>query len=659
MVFPLYALLLTTHETHAPNLYHYWPRFSRPQTMLVVPFVNDHEAGMVLETAAGLVARACLEGEAEQMLLEDVSGNSSYAKWTAMMMAQVRPRLEGPIDMWEAVRKLREAGFIKGYILYRYDTHDRPLHALGEIDESANVATALARVLKGIAVSESLEPRAEALGLPLLLDVRQRTEAWCLQNYGPHFTRRAVMTADPKSRMARSFAVAMGTFVVSKPGATYEAALAHCVPDSPVLGWGCGGEDQQTLPSSEWGLFQTATNWCHNLPAYSTEQAGQTIPREQLALPVHCRHSLADLRWESGVHYVSFLMSDGDNVQWLMGNFAGGPEGRYYYESPVRGEFPFGWTCCYLDLAQLCPYVLVDLFARATPNDDFVLYGGGYFYPDRFGTKRHRGLIPADRRLSPPKESLLRLHARRMGEFMRLGHLRPVALNALQWDSSEAQTAYNIFAEEIPELDGIFTVQYYPYSGGEGRILWAGRPKRKIPVIACRLTIWAKTNRPRDTTPAGVAKWLNNMPCGGPQWTEEHFSFVMSHSWSRFRDTHGDPSLTLEEQNVDQHRDSPNTARGLLPVKWCVDRLASNIRVVTPSELALLIRLHLRTREMLSEYAASLRPRVKASRSSRARKLLVNAEQKLLSVHDGDESGRHCFQLLQQTERLVRSEGGD
>ena len=690
------------------DLYRYWPRFPRPNTLILVPFVGDHEEGMVFETAAGLAADALLSGAKDRhgesgVLLYEQLDNSGYVRWGEAMRATVRPREVGPVDMWTAVRMLRERGLVRGYILYRYDTNDRPWHGAGPINESANVATSLAPLLHGIAVSERLEAKARELGLPCLADVRDRTEAWCLDEHEPEFSRRVVMTADPKSRVARSLAVALHAFVVSQPGPVYEAALARCEPDCPVLGWGCGGEDTQTLPSSEWGLFQTATNWCHNLPAYSTEEIGRTIPAAAVRLPTRCRASLRDLRWETNVHYVTFLMSDGDNVQWLMGNFAGGSEGRWYYESPARGAvgtarrerdgavergyragalglprprrrggFPCGWTFPYVDLAQLCPYVLADLFRRATPNEDFVLYGGGYYYPDRFGMRR--------------PEDCLRLHAQRLGQYMALAGLRSLAFNAQDWDSPAAVAAYRTFAAEVPTLDGIFTVQYYPYSAGEGRILWVegslpvGAPfmapgasgavnraptaspasprgsaygtRCSVPIVSCRLCIWAQTGRPRDTTPAGVAQWLNRLPRGGPTWSDDCFTFVMPHAWSRFRDTHGDPSPTAEEEGVDQNADAEGVARGLLPVQWAVDRLADDVRVVTPGRLLLLVRLHLRTRETLTAYLAELWASQRRASGPRAAQLLAEAEALLPAVQDGDNSGRRCFELLQRADRL-------
>ena len=634
---PVCLLLFAAHLGSAAPLHRYWPRLPRPKTVLIVPFVGDHEEGMTLETAAGLAADAVNRGRGDTMVLEDHPG-SDYRRWAAAMLATVKPQVIRCQDTWAVVAELQRRGVIRGTILFRYDQNPRGWHSSGKIDESANVATSLAPLLGGVAVSERLQPQAAKLGLPVLFDARDKTEQWCLDIYGKQFTTRLMMTADPKSRCARSMAVAMRAFVVSRPGPVYQAALARCDPDSPVLGWGCGGEDEQTVPSSQWGLFQTATNWCHNLPVFDTEEIAQTLPAETVRSP-RAGLSAFDLKWESSVHYVTFLMTDGDNVQWMMGNFMGGSEGRWYYESPARGDFPMGWTFPYVDLAQVCPYALQNLFQRASAGDDFVLYGGGYLYPDLFGSKR-----PGD---------AMSLHLRRIGEYMRVGGLRTLAYNLQRWDGPEAKSAYAKMAASIPTLDGIFTVQYYPYSGGEGRILWATRAGSDVPIISCAYCIWAQTGRPRDATPASVAAQVNRLPRGGPQWSEQSFSYIMAHAWSRFRDTHGDPSLTAEEQGVDQNADAPGTARGLLPVKWCVDRLEPGVRAVTPGQLALLVRLHLRTRQVLQEMRSELAPLANRSPSRRAHELLAEADRLLPGVRDGDDSGRECFEALVRARRLL------
>jgi hypothetical protein len=127
----------------------------------------------------------------------------------------------------------------------------------------------------------------------------------------------------------------------------------------------------------------------------------------------------------------------------------------------------------------------------------------------------------------------------------------------------------------------------------------------------------------------------------------------MAHAWSRFRDTHGDPSVTAEEQGVDQNADAPDVSRGLLPVKWCVDRLGPAVRVVTPGQMALLVRLHLRTRQTLGELIQDVSARAEAQRSAPTRKLVAQARKLLPRVRDGDDSGRECFELLQRAQRVL------
>ena len=43
-------------------------------------------------------------------------------------------------------------------------------------------------------------------------------------------------------------------------------------------------------------------------------------------------------------------------------------------------------------------------------------------------------------------------------------------------NSTQAMEAYQIFAEEIKELVGMYAVQYASYHGGHGKILWVKKP---------------------------------------------------------------------------------------------------------------------------------------------------------------------------------------
>ena len=121
---------------------------------------------------------------------------------------------------------------------------------------------------------------------------------------------------------------------------------------------------------------------------------------------------------------ISFVMTDGDYVQWFQSDFFHG-QGSFW-DNPSRGKIPFGWSCCFAQLAQLCPVVIENALASRTGNDRFIEWGGGYYYPDLFGQAR------------PDREALLARHAQRTWKFMRQTGTRVVAFNVAKLGSPDA-----------------------------------------------------------------------------------------------------------------------------------------------------------------------------------------------------------------------------
>jgi hypothetical protein len=615
-----------------PRLSRWFPPIPAPGELLVVPFANEVEEGMILETAAGLAARGVLAGKGNTLIYED-SPNDGYQRWFADYCRAHSPRLTH-VSLDEAVARLLRDGIVQGYLLYHFEKSDRPLHSAGTLDESANVATSLAAAKNGLAVSERLAERMEKLGLKKLLDVRERTEAWCLSEN--NFSRSVMGTADPKTRNARSLMIALNAFVCSGRGAVYEKALARCDADSPVVGWGCEAEDRMTIASSRSGLFQTSTNWCHNLPVFASDAIGESIPANQLLNP-HPLHWSA-LDWGDGVHHVNFTMTDGDNVQWIMSNFTGGSEATSYYGNPKRGRIPFTWGLPVPSLCQLSPRTLAEILAKATSNDDFLqFHAGGYFYPDLYG--KARGTTKA-----------LELHAERLRGYMDLTGIRILAFNFQDWDGAEARAACEVFATKLPGLLGIFAFQYNPYSAGNGALFWVkGAGGDEVPVVSCRFTIWAQSGRPQDATPAAVAAQLNRLPMAGERVNENCFSWVLAHAWSRFRHAEKGAPLDAEEKDVPQDKDTPDSARGYEPVLWAAERLAPMVKPVTSQELLLRVRLRLRPRATLSRWLAEVEAEKGADKLSRESAGKLGEARTLVSNSRMDSAAAHrCFELLKQ-----------
>lgn len=189
---------------------------------------------MMVQSVAGLAAKAVNEGRGSEMVWVD-NGNVDDERWLARLLAG-HPDLgkPGTFAPWELADRYARQGIVKGYILYRRDPTANSVRPAG-LNCSVNVATSLAGLLDGIIVDEDLEPAAKAHGLKLLLDVREKTQTWCFQNYKEQFNRRMLCTQDPRKPNIRDLAIAHRVFTVYGLDEPTPAAMAWLEPLSPIL----------------------------------------------------------------------------------------------------------------------------------------------------------------------------------------------------------------------------------------------------------------------------------------------------------------------------------------------------------------------------------------------------------------------------------------
>src|SRR5437016_481149 len=161
-------------QNKAVPFHHWFSQLPTPRELWIVPYAGDVQEGMILESAAGLAALGIRRGHRSVLIYEDVP-NEGYQRWMGEYCRANSPKLTH-LSLDEAVTRLFHAKLVRGYLLFRFEQSDRPLHSAGKIDESANVATSLAPVHQALAVPEQLAGRMEKLGLKQLLDVRERSE---------------------------------------------------------------------------------------------------------------------------------------------------------------------------------------------------------------------------------------------------------------------------------------------------------------------------------------------------------------------------------------------------------------------------------------------------------------------------------------------------
>ena len=250
----------------------WWPTQVMPKALVRTANQNNFPAprascDMMVQSVAGLTAKAVNDGRGDEMVWVGTD-NVDVEDWLARVLKR-HPQLElrGVFDPWPLVGRYAKRGIIRGYILYRADKSKGAIneHRPG-LDCSVNVATSLAGILDGIIVDEALETQAKQHGLKLLMDVRNKSQAWCFETYKDRFNRAMVCTQDPLKPHVRDLAIAQKAFTVYGYDAPTPAVMKWLAPLSPILGWNGGDEFKSTEMSSRWGHIQTATDWCINLP---------------------------------------------------------------------------------------------------------------------------------------------------------------------------------------------------------------------------------------------------------------------------------------------------------------------------------------------------------------------------------------------------------
>ena len=245
-------------------------------------------------------------------------------------------------------------------------------------DNSSNVAVSLCARYNAIAITSENEALMTKLGKSMLLDVRGKDETWALANYENDFSKDIVCLQDENKCMFLSdyaiFANAFQFFDSNINSTLVSDAFSRMNENRVVMGWG-PDEEFTVKKISKNSLQLNAADWTENLPVLSNFEA---------TLQQHT-HSTT-INEEDNVHTVCFLVSDGDNFDWLLKEFNGQPKA---YGSPNRGQVSIGWSISPA-LSELAPTIMKYLYDKATNTSTVKDYfvgstsGLGYMNPDLF-----------------------------------------------------------------------------------------------------------------------------------------------------------------------------------------------------------------------------------------------------------------------------------
>ena len=385
---------------------------------------------------------------------------------------------------------------------------------------SANAALSLCTQYNAIAVPEELEK-----DLPFLkkvLDVRAWTEEDVYTKYHDSLSKNILIyQKEANLTYLGDYTVFANAFRFYEPitNTFTQAVFKDMNTDAALLGW---GDDERELvrTASKSSIMVHAADLANNLSVLTNIDAAY----DQQDSPVTF-DSLT-----TKVHTVCFLMTDGDNIQWMTHDFT---TSKKWYNADDRGSIPLGWTASPA-LTELAPPIIKYLYDNASNSisgrDYFVAApsGLGYLYPEAF------------------PEMLT--NAELLNRYMKKADMSIV--NVI---GNSRNPDLSVYAQ-CSNIDAVFYYMYSDYSGWKGKIMWINGK----PVVGGRFSMWGDKDGPET-----VAQKINE--CAKNQFQPEGYSLIPVHSW-----TH-----SVED------------------VKKCVSMLDGDVRVVAPDDFVKLIKNNL------------------------------------------------------------------
>ncbi|MDA3853665.1 MAG: GxGYxYP family putative glycoside hydrolase [Bacteroidales bacterium] len=394
-------------------------------------------------------------------------------------------------------------------------------------EKSTNVAISLASIFNAVAIPKDIEYMAINAGLVKVLSVVGKDEHWALQEYGHLFSKSIASyqnCSDDRALFLGDYSVYTGAFQFwddSSTGSLANGVYDHMEAGATFFGWGAGEYatvEQLSLRSMliHPSDFSPNLSTLCNIPAYLPEQKD----------PIHT------FEVKEKVHTVCFVISDGDNIQWLSGS----SDNINNWNSPNRGRLNLGWTISPA-MAELAPVIyrkyLDNCLTTQEGRNQLVAApsGIGYYFPSIF----------------PNLEDECAM----LNDYMDKANLNIV--NILDVDDNPHNP------DEYLKQSNIDALFYYTYGanyrGMNGDIAWY----KDKPSIGGRYTLWGNLS-----SPSYLAGLLNEESTN--IHSENGYSLIPVHIWSR---------------DVDD-------------VLECISQLNPNVRVVAPDEFVWLIRKNIK-----------------------------------------------------------------
>lgn len=506
---------------------------------------------LLCQSLAGLTNRMVEEGKSDVAVwLYDHGGKASYkvSKQALEDMGICEQGVQNGLELacsdYESVDGLRVQlkGFFDGYVLT--DVKNNP--------ESGIVASVASHVYNSIIVDVRDKEYFEKAGYSMKYDATHKTTLDAWHEFKDKCSNEALVIMPVQTGELREFAIKNNLFVLNlnkKQGDPrsgqnvdlLEEVLAWLQPNVPVYGWEQGvSEDQFVARISKSGHPMIPCDWSYNHSLTSLLYTERQQPVQAQSF----NPKLID--FDKKRNYVSFFLSDGDNIQWMMQDFA-----TSFYDVPEAIEVKMSYGLPVSTLSMMAPAQLHNLMnLRRDECSVLEMLGGGYYYIDTYSQNNNRN-------------DNLKIAAERLAVSMRRYHVGLLGVMAMNVKSAASREAYQAFVDANDRLEGIIALQYSPYAGGGGEVFWVtNKNGYDIPVITVRYSLWDRIHE-REGSPDFIASKLK------AEAQVESFSAICVHAWSRFE----------------------GNAHGAAAARLCAGKLDGRFEVVNMQELVWRLRM--------------------------------------------------------------------
>lgn len=462
------------------------------------------EQKVLVSTLQGLVAKT----SSEQIYIDE-GGPSSV--WTAYLKSKYGITLNNYTSWTDLATHFKNK--ITGYVLYNRAKNPRSLTA----------ANSLCGPMNAIAVDASLEKAVKALGITKVkADVQTRDEKWVYANYQQVFSKQLAAEQNPDiNHHLRDYITLTNAFAFYDGNSPFRTSVLQGL-NTGAFCFGYGQDEFNMVKNAALqGIPMLPTDLAANLAPLSSIYDTSGLHQKTFASPTTEEH----------VHYVTFLVSDGDNLSvdtWQLNN---------YFNNPARGSFDMGYTIS-PSMVDLAPSVLSWYYANAanSSHKDFFVAGpsgSGYTFPSQ---------MPADK---------LDAYLSVLNTYMGAAGLN--ICNILDQNLAGNMDIWNKYLAQ-PNIDALIYTGYGESPNGSIRFSANGKP-----IIEERDNLWQGLEE--EST---VINNINSRPAN--PHSADGYTLVFVHIWTK----------------------------DLSNIQTVVKGLNSNVRVVTPDAFVKLIKANLK-----------------------------------------------------------------